>query len=105
MRLGKLSWACEIERKVATHQNAYGEWQYEPVIIHKFWAQRIWKTEDEKAAASTTYAVRVETFRAHWFDGLKATDTLICDGQRYNILGHRMLGDRAGIEISARWVQ
>lgn len=104
MKLGRLQWLCEIERKTVIGHDMYGTEITEPHTFHKFWAQRIWKSEDEKAAASSIYATRVETFRAHWFDGLKPTDTLICDGARYNIIGHRMLGDRAAIEISAKHV-
>lgn len=102
MNLGTLNRMVELRRDVASGSDAYGQPVTAEETVRRFWAAKIYKSEDERVAAAATYAVRVVTFRTHWSDDLRQTDRLVCDGETFNILGFRELGFRAGLEITAR---
>jgi head-tail adaptor len=104
VNLGTLNRMVELRRDVTTGTDAYGQPIVTEQTVRRFWAAKIFKSEDEKVAAAAVYSVRLVTFRAHHFDGLEQTDRLVCEGETFNVLGWRELGLRAGLEITARSV-
>ena len=104
MNLGTLNRLVELRRDVENGTDGYGQPIVSEQTINRFWAAKIYKSEDEKVAAAGIYSVRLVTFRTHWFSDIEQTDRLVSDGEEFNILGWRELGFRAGIDITARAV-
>src|SRR5690606_33405087 len=92
----------ELVRDVETGRDSYNQPIVEPSTIARFWAAKIFKSEDERYSASQVYAVRLVTFRSHFIEDVRPTDRLTCEGETYNIRGVREIGYREGIEITAQ---
>ena len=103
MRLGKLNRVVTIQKWIEVGRTPTNAPIMEWVTVGQEWAELTHKSEDEKHAASQTYAERIVTFRMHYRDDITEVDRLICDGRQYDIKGIRELGYREGIEIAARW--
>lgn len=104
MRAGSFDRVVTVERQFETsEEDVFGSPILEWRPVHRFWAGKIHKAEDEAFAASQRYAKRTVTFSSYWLEDIKETDRLICDGVQYDIRGLREIGFREGIEISAEW--
>ena len=103
MRLGRLNRRVTILKRVQVGTSPLGapmfEWQDSGAV----WAELTHNSEDEKHAASITYAERIVTFRMHFRDDLTEVDKLVCEGNEYGIKGQREVGFREGLEIKAEW--
>lgn len=103
MRAGQLDRTVTQVRHIQTGTIGYGEPVYEDVPLRTFKAELIYKTEDEKFAASQIYEERTVTFRTRFIADIEATDKLICESRTYDVLGWREIGLRRGLEISAKF--
>jgi SPP1 family predicted phage head-tail adaptor len=104
MRAGSFDRIIVIERQFPTGTTdslgqAITEWR----PVHKAWAAKLHKSEDEAFAASQRYAQRTVTFRTYWLNDVTETDRLECDGVYVDIKGVREIGFREGIEIAGEW--
>jgi SPP1 family predicted phage head-tail adaptor len=93
----------EVKRPVVVRTTPLNEDITELQTVHRAWAEKIHKSEDEAFAASQQYARRLVTFRMYYLADVQETDVLVVDGETYAVRGIREIGFRAGTEIAAEW--
>lgn len=101
MAFRKLDRQIQILRRVQTGVTHANEPVFAETVFATLWAAMAPVSEGEAFVASQRYERRVVTFKARWFDGLEATDVILCDGVRYGVTGWRELGRRDAILITA----
>lgn len=102
--------AGKRDRKVSfwrtpTVDDGYSQVPGTPVRLGDAWAEKRDLSDAERIRSGAVAAEITARFRVCWSQlasGLKASDTLRCEGRVYEIVGIKEQGTREFLEISAR---
>lgn len=104
-RIGQLDRLLTILRPTQTGTDALGQPITELQPVSTVWAQKRTEGGDEDFSSDQRFARRRVVFRTWHLTDIEETDTLECDGFRYDVKMIEEIGFREGIEITADWQQ